>query len=64
MPFSAGSRELSPVSRHRILIVLLLLAHAPLFLNGSMFMDDWLVLKPTPNYPFDINFLINGADAE
>ncbi|MBU6462451.1 MAG: hypothetical protein KGK01_09480 [Bradyrhizobium sp.] len=38
-----------------------MLAHAPLFLNGSMFMDDWLVLKPGPNYPVDIDFLFKGA---
>jgi hypothetical protein len=61
MPFSAG---LWASSRRRIiaiLIILLLVAHAPLFLNDGVFMDDWLVLKLSQNYPLDIDFLIRGA---
>jgi hypothetical protein len=44
-----------------ILVVLLLAAHAPLFLNDGVFMDDWWVLKLRPDYPLDIDFLIKGA---
>jgi hypothetical protein len=44
-----------------MLVILLLVAHAPLFLNDGVFMDDWLVLKLSPDYPVDIDFLIKGA---
>lgn len=44
-----------------ILIVVLLVAHAPMLLNDGLFMDDWLVLKPRPDYFIDIDFLLNGA---
>ncbi|KYK50008.1 hypothetical protein A1D31_22100 [Bradyrhizobium liaoningense] len=44
-----------------ILIVVLLVAHAPMLLNDGFFMDDWLVLKPRPDYFVDIDFLLNGA---
>jgi len=44
-----------------MLAILLLLAHAPLFLNDGVVMDDWLVLKLRPDYPINIDFLINGA---
>ncbi|WP_271503241.1 hypothetical protein [Bradyrhizobium sp. CCBAU 11357] len=44
-----------------ILIVVLLVAHAPMLLNDGIFMDDWLVLKPRPDYFIDIDFLLNGA---
>ncbi|MGY3035199.1 hypothetical protein ACVIIV_004369 [Bradyrhizobium sp. USDA 4354] len=44
-----------------ILIVVLLVAHAPMLLNDGLFMDDWLVLKPRPDYFVDIDFLLNGA---
>jgi hypothetical protein len=33
-----------------ILMVLLLAAHAPLFFNDGVFMDDWLVLKLGPHF--------------
>ncbi|MBR0994745.1 hypothetical protein JQ580_28965 [Bradyrhizobium japonicum] len=36
-------------------------AHAPMLLNDGLFMDDWLVLKPRPDYFIDIDFLLNGA---
>lgn len=44
-----------------ILLVVLLAAHAPMLLNDGLFMDDWLVLKPRPDYFIDIDFLLNGA---
>ena len=44
-----------------VLIVALLVAHAPMLLNDGLFMDDWLVLKPRPYYLVDIDFLLNGA---
>ncbi|WP_445083458.1 hypothetical protein [Bradyrhizobium sp. TM233] len=44
-----------------VLLVVLLAAHAPMFLNNGLFMDDWLVLKPRPDYFIDIDFLLNGA---
>ena len=44
-----------------VLIVALLVAHAPMLLNDGLFMDDWLVLKPRPDYLVDIDFLLNGA---
>jgi hypothetical protein len=61
MPFSAGLWASSPRRIISILIILLLVAHAPLFLNDGVFMDDWLVLKLSQNYPLDIDFLIRGA---
>ncbi|QIP09139.1 hypothetical protein [Bradyrhizobium symbiodeficiens] len=44
-----------------VLLVVLLAAHAPMLLNDGLFMDDWLVLKPRPDYFIDIDFLLNGA---
>lgn len=44
-----------------VLLALLLAAHAPMLLNDGLFMDDWLVLKPRPDYFIDIDFLLNGA---
>lgn len=44
-----------------IIALLLLVAHAPLWLNDSLVMDDWLVLKPRPDYFVDLDFLLNGA---
>jgi hypothetical protein len=44
-----------------ILVVLLLAAHAPLFFNDGVFMDDWLVLKVGPEYLVEIDFLVHGA---
>lgn len=32
-----------------------------MLLNDGLFMDDWLVLKPRPDYFIDIGFLLNGA---
>jgi hypothetical protein len=61
MPSSVSVRILSPFRVIMILVILLMAAHAPLFLNDSPFMDDWLVLKLGPHYPVDIDFLIRGA---
>ena len=58
---AASIRVLSPFRAIMILVVLLLAAHAPLFLNDSVFMDDWLALKLRPDYPVEIDFLIHGA---
>lgn len=59
---SLSRPNLSPLPRAiAILIVVLLAAHAPMFLNDGLFMDDWLVLKPRPDYFVDIDFLLNGA---
>ena len=58
---SASVRGLSSFFAMMILAVLLLAAHAPLFLNDSIFMDDWLLLKLRPDCPVDIDFLIRGA---
>lgn len=44
-----------------VLLAVLLIAHAPMLLNDGLFMDDWLVLKPRPDYFIDIGFLLNGA---
>ncbi|QOZ77870.1 hypothetical protein XH83_21975 [Bradyrhizobium sp. CCBAU 53351] len=44
-----------------VLLIVLLAAHAPMLLNDGLFMDDWLVLKPRPDYFIDIDFLLNGA---
>jgi hypothetical protein len=55
------STSMSPYRAIMILVVLLLAAHAPLFFNDSVFMDDWLVLKMGPDYPVDIDFLVHGA---
>ncbi|TQF39062.1 hypothetical protein UNPF46_14740 [Bradyrhizobium sp. UNPF46] len=53
---------MSPLLRAIIvLLVVLLAAHAPMLLNDGLFMDDWLVLKPRPDYFIDIDFLLNGA---
>lgn len=54
--------EMSPLLRAIVvLLVVLLAAHAPMLLNDGLFMDDWLVLKPRPDYFIDIDFLLNGA---
>ena len=54
--------SLSPSLRAiAVLLVTLLVAHAPMLLNDGLFMDDWLVLKPRPDYFIDIDFLLNGA---
>lgn len=54
--------EMSPLLRAIVvLLVVLLAAHAPMLLNDGLFMDDWLVLKPRPDYFIDIGFLLNGA---
>ena len=53
---------LSPLLRAiAVLLVLLLAAHAPMLLNDGLFMDDWLVLKPRPDYFIDIDFLLTAA---
>ena len=53
---------MSPLLRAiAVLLVVLLAAHAPMLLNDGLFMDDWLVLKPRPDYFIDIDFLLNGA---
>jgi len=44
-----------------VLLALLLIAHAPMLLNDGLFMDDWLVLKPRPDFMIDIDFLLSGA---
>jgi hypothetical protein len=54
-------RDLTPFRAVVIVAVLLLVAHAPLFMNDSIFMDDWLLLKVLPNYVVDLDFLLNGA---
>ena len=58
---SSSMRALSPFRAMAALAILLLAAHAPLFLNDGVTMDDWLVLKLRPDYPIDIDFLIKGA---
>jgi hypothetical protein len=44
-----------------VLVLLLLIAHAPLLLNDGVFMDDWLVLKLRRDYAIDLDFLLIGA---
>ena len=44
-----------------ILLLALLAAHAPMLLNDGLFMDDWWVLKPRPDFVIDIDFLLTGA---
>jgi hypothetical protein len=43
------------------LVLVLTGAHAPLFLNDAVVMDDWLVLKLRPDYLIDIDFLFRAA---
>jgi hypothetical protein len=43
------------------MVVVVLAAHTPLFLNDGVVMDDWLVLKLRPDYAIDLGFLVNGA---
>lgn len=53
---------ISPLLRAiAVLLVVLLAAHAPMLLNDGLFMDDWLVLKPRPDYFIDIDFLLSAA---
>ena len=61
MPSPSSAR--SPISCRALIVLSLLLvaAHAPLFLNDGVVQDDWLVLKLRPDYPVDLSFLINGA---
>jgi hypothetical protein len=58
---SASAGVLSSFRALMILTALLIAAHAPLLLNDGLFMDDWLVLKPRPDYAIDINFLWGAA---
>ena len=44
-----------------VLSLLLLVAHAPLILNNGLFLDDWLVIKPSPDYVADLDFMWHGA---
>lgn len=61
MPF-LNRPSMSPLLRAiAISLLVLLAAHAPMLLNHGLFMDDWLVLKPRPDYFIDIDFLLNGA---
>ena len=61
MPFLSRPK-ISPWLRSiAILLVVLLAAHAPMLLNDGLFMDDWLVLKPRPDYVIDIDFLLTSA---
>ena len=54
--------SMSPLLRAiAVLLLVLLAAHAPMLLNHGLFMDDWLVLKPRPDYFIDIEFLLNSA---
>ncbi len=57
----SGPETPSSIRAIVILLVLLLAAHAPMMLNDALFMDDWLVLMPRPDYAVDIDFLLNGA---
>jgi hypothetical protein len=61
MPFRSNTRASTPLVTVTILLVLLLAAHAPLILNDGLFMDDWFLLKPNPNYAVDLGFMLNGA---
>jgi hypothetical protein len=61
MPSSSRMRALSLFCALVVLSTLLLVAHAPLFLNDGVVMDDWLVLKLRPDYPIDLSFLVHGA---
>jgi hypothetical protein len=61
MPSSSRMRVLSLFGAMAVLAILLLAAHAPLFLNDGVVMDDWLVLKLRPEYAIDLNFLVRGA---
>src|ERR1700743_1998363 len=61
MPSSASPGVLSRFRALTLLAVALLAAHAPLFLNDGVVMDDWLLLKLRPDYPIDLSPLIRGA---
>ena len=61
MPPSSRMRVLSLFGAMVVLAILLLAAHAPIFLNDGVMMDDWLVLQLRPDDPIDLSFLIDGA---
>jgi hypothetical protein len=61
MPSSSRMRVLSLFGAMVVLAILLLAAHAPIFLNDGVVMDDWLVLQLRPDDPIDLSFLIKGA---
>jgi hypothetical protein len=61
MTFPSRSSKSSLLRPIAILLVVLLAAHAPMLLNDGLFMDDWLVLKPRPDFFIDIEFLLSGA---
>lgn len=61
MTFPSHSYKSSLLRPIAILVVVLLVAHAPMLLNDGLFMDDWLVLKPRPDFFIDIDFLLSGA---
>ena len=61
MPSSSRMRVLSLFGAMVVLAILLLAAHAPIFLNDGVMMDDWLVLQLRPDDPIDLSFLIKGA---
>jgi hypothetical protein len=44
-----------------ILLLLLLLAHAPLLLNNGLVMDDWLNLQLRTALPVDLAYALHGA---
>ena len=56
MPSSSRMRVLSLFGAMVVLAILLLAAHAPIFLNDGVMMDDWLVLQLRPDDPIDLGF--------
>lgn len=61
MPFLSNPGKATMLRAIIVVLLLLLIAHAPMTLNDSLYMDDWLVLKARPDYMIDFNFLLNGA---
>ena len=57
------TRIQAPISCRALVVlsILLLAAHAPLLLNGGLFLDDWFLIKLRPDYVVDLDYLVHGA---
>jgi hypothetical protein len=61
MPFFSNLSGATVLRAIIVVLLLLLIAHAPMILNDSLYMDDWLVLKARPDFTIDYNFLLSSA---
>ena len=58
MPFLSTAGRGTVMRTVIIVLILLLIAHAPMALNDSLYMDDCLVLKARADHAIDFNFLL------